>query len=128
MLLSKLQNAAMGAAGLGVPDKATRDAWVEATAAQAEQANEWTVTRTEVPGSKLSVLNASIVRDVTPREPQVGAPVYRLALGCNMASHQGEIQLTWAPKPQTGPTFFVSADGNPGIPHKLEGREEGFET
>src|SRR2546425_9722736 len=28
MLLSKLRNGAMGAAGLGVPDKATRDAWI----------------------------------------------------------------------------------------------------
>jgi hypothetical protein len=124
MLLSKLQNAAMGAAGLGIPDKATRDAWVEATAAQAERASEWTVTRADAPGSNMPVLNASIVREVTPREPQVGAPVYRLALGCNIASRQGEVQLTWSPKPQTDRTFFVSADGTPGIPHKLEGREK----
>ena len=31
MLLSKLRNNAMGAAGLGIPDKPTRDAWVAAT-------------------------------------------------------------------------------------------------
>src|SRR3954447_2354415 len=42
MLLSKLRNGAMGAAGLGIPDSATRDAWVAATAAQAERAKGWT--------------------------------------------------------------------------------------
>ena len=46
MLLSKLQNAAMGAAGLGVPDKPAREAWVAATEAQARGAKNWTVVRT----------------------------------------------------------------------------------
>jgi len=45
MLLSKLRNSAMGAAGLGVPDSATRNAWVAATAAQAERAKDWAVVR-----------------------------------------------------------------------------------
>src|SRR5437870_8427402 len=45
MLLSKLRNGAMGAAGLGIPDPATRDAWVAATTAQAQRANAWTVIR-----------------------------------------------------------------------------------
>jgi hypothetical protein len=72
----------------------------------------------------MPVLSASIVREVTLREPQVGLPLYRLALGCNTASRQGEIQLTWSPKPQTNRTFFVSADGTAGIPHQLEGREK----
>lgn len=117
MLLSKLQNAAMGAAGLGVPDKVTQKAWIDATTAQAQRANNWTVKRTEV-------LTASIIREVPTREPQVGVPIYRLNLACNPATHQGEIQLTWSPKPQTDRTFFVSVDGNPGIPHQLEGREK----
>jgi cytochrome c551/c552 len=124
MLLSKLQNGAMGAAGLGIPDTATRDAWVAATAAQAERARGWTVIRTEAPGSKTPVLTASIVRDVAPRKRDADAPVYRLTLACNIASHKGEIQLTWSPAPQTNRTFSVSADGNAGIPHRLEGREE----
>jgi hypothetical protein len=124
MLLSKLQNNAMGAAGLGIPDKATRDAWVAATASQAAGAAQWTVTRTEVPESHDTILTASIVRDVAPRGEGVGAPVYRLTLACNIASHKGDIQLTWAPSPQTDRTFFVSVDGNSGIPHSLEGREE----
>jgi hypothetical protein len=120
MLLSKLQGGAMGAAGLGIPDEATRDAWVAATTAQAERAKNWTVIRTEAPESKAPLLVASIVRDVASRKPAL----YRLILACNIASRQGEIQLTWSPQPQTNRTFSVSADGNPGIPHKLEGREE----
>ena len=114
----------MGAAGLGIPDPATRDAWVAATAAQAERAKGWTVIRTEAPGSKAPVLTASIVRDVAPRKRDTDAPVYRLTLACNIASHKGEIQLTWSPAPQTNRTFSVSADGNAGIPNRLEGREE----
>ncbi|HVW12044.1 MAG TPA: hypothetical protein VHC90_25875 [Bryobacteraceae bacterium] len=118
MLLSKLQNNAMGAAGLGLPDKPTRDAWVAATTAQAVGAAKWTVIRTG------SVVTASTVRDVALRAPAVGAPVYRLTLACDLASRQGDIELTWAPVPQTGRTFFASVDGNAGIPHVLEGREE----
>jgi hypothetical protein len=118
MLLSKLRNGAMGAAGLGTPDAATRDAWVAATAAQAERAGSWTVIRTE------ARVSASIVRSVAPRKPDADAPVYRLTLACNIATREGQIQLSWSPTPQTGRTFVVSADGNTGIPHKLEGREE----
>jgi hypothetical protein len=124
MLLSKLNAGAMGAAGLGIPDEATRTAWVAATVAQAARAKEWTVTRTEDPNSKAPLVAASIVRDVAPRKPEAGPPQYRLNLSCNVARHQGEIQLTWSPQPQTNRTFFVSADGNPGIPHKLEGEEK----
>src|SRR3982751_3923908 len=49
MLLSKLRNGAMGAAGLGIPDPATRDAGVAATTAQAQRANAWTVIRAVAP-------------------------------------------------------------------------------
>src|SRR5690348_785042 len=43
MLLSKLRSGAMGAAGLGIPDKATGDAWIADTARQAEGAKQWSV-------------------------------------------------------------------------------------
>ena len=124
MLLSKLRNGAMGAAGVGIPDPATRDAWVAATVKQAERSKDWTVIRAESTGSKAPILIASIVREVTPRKPDNDAPVYRLTLTCNIASHTREIQLAWSPEPQTNRTFTVSVDGNLGIPHTLEGREE----
>src|ERR1019366_3172057 len=124
MLLSKLRSGAMGAAGLEIPDSATREAWVAATAAQAERAKSWTVIHIEMPGSKAQYLTASIVRDVAPRKSDSDAPLYRLTLGCNIDSHKGEIQLTWSPSPQTNRTFFVSADGKAAIPHRLEGQEQ----
>jgi mono/diheme cytochrome c family protein len=51
MLLSKLRNGAMGAAGLGIPDPETREAWVAATVAQAAGADQWTVTRPDRPSA-----------------------------------------------------------------------------
>lgn len=124
MLLSKLRNGAMGAAGLGIPDPAARAAWVAATSAQAERAKDWTVIRSEARGSEAPVLTASIVREVAPRNRDTDAPLYRLTLACDIASRKGEIQLTWSPAPQTDRTISVSADGNVAIPHRLEGREE----
>ena len=90
MLLSKLRNGAMGAAGLGIPDKATRDAWIAATTRQAAGAGNWTVTRREGPGTKPAILTASIVREVPPRKPDTDAPLYRLTLACDGDSPQGE--------------------------------------
>ena len=78
MLLSKLRNGAMGAAGLGIPDPQTREAWVAATVAQAAGAENWTVIRAERPASNGSILSASLVREVQPRKASKDAPLYRL--------------------------------------------------
>lgn len=123
MLLSKLRNGAMGAAGVGIPEPAVREAWVAATAAQAARSKSWSVIHAEAPGSHAPVLVASIVRDVAPRMPGADGPVYRLTLECNVANQKGTMQLTWSPAPQTDRTFSVAVDGNAGIPHRLEGRE-----
>src|SRR5690242_16431568 len=45
MILSKLNNGAMGAAGNGVPDRAAQVAWLESTKEQAAGATEWFVSR-----------------------------------------------------------------------------------
>src|SRR4051812_20549149 len=45
MLLSKMTHGAMGAAGMGIPDKPTIDALIQATAANAVGATEWYVQR-----------------------------------------------------------------------------------
>ena len=125
MLLSKLQNGAMGAAGLGIPDKETREAWVAVTTIQAAGAKEdWTVIRRELPGTTPLILTSSLVREVPPRKPETDAPLYRLTLACNTNSRQGEMQLAWSPQPQTNRTFLVSADGKPGLAHTLVGEEK----
>jgi mono/diheme cytochrome c family protein len=124
MLLSKLRNGAMGAAGLGIPDPQTQEAWVAATVAQAVGAENWTVTRAERPAASNSILSASVVREVQPRKASKDAPLYRLSMTCDETSRQGEIQLTWSPEPQTNRTFLVSVDGQTGLAHTLAGQEK----
>ena len=123
MLLSKLRNGAMGAAGLGIPDKPTQEAWVAATAAQAAGAASWTVMHGDSTVVKGSVVTASMVREVAPRKPAADAPVYRLTVTCDGASRQGEMQLSWSPDPQTNRGFLVSADDKHTISHTLTGQE-----
>ena len=113
MLLSKLRGGAIGAAGLKHPDQATQDAWFATSAAQARLATRWTLVR------NTSIVSASIVRDVEPRIPEGGRPLYRLTISCDTASSLGEVQLTWSPQPQIERSFSVSADGRPGISYTL---------
>ena len=122
MLLSKLRSGAMGAAGLGIPDKPTGDAWIANTASQAEGAKQWRVIRRDEAGSE--VLSASIIREVAPRLPGTDAPVYRLTLTCDASTRHGEMQLTWSPQAQTDRTFRVAVDDQAEISHKLEGTEK----
>ncbi len=124
MMLSKLRNGAMGAAGNGVPDKDMQEAWVLATVRQALGAQHWSVIRSDSSASHGSTLTASIVRIVNPRKGEANPPIYRLTLTCDTAARQGTILLTWSPEPQTDRTFLVSGDGQPGVPQALSGREK----
>src|SRR5215510_4041722 len=47
MMISKLKSGAMGAAGLGVPDRPTQDAFFDALLAKSSGAEEWALTRTQ---------------------------------------------------------------------------------
>jgi len=122
MLLSKLRNGAMGAAGLGVPDKDTQAAWIVATVQQALGAQNWAVTQSA--SAQGSTVTASVVRIVSPRHAEANPPIYRLTIACDAATHQGAMQLTWSPEPQTDRTFLVSNDGQAGVPHTLSGKEK----
>jgi mono/diheme cytochrome c family protein len=122
MLLSKLRNGAMGAAGVGVPDKDTQAAWILATVRQALGAQNWAVSRSG--SSQGSTVTASVVRIVSPRHAEANPPIYRLTIACDAATRQGAMQLTWSPEPQTDRTFLVSSDGQPGVPHTLSGKEK----
>lgn len=118
MLLSKLNNGAMGAAGIGVPGKPSQQAWRASTKEQAAGAGHWFVSRQN------GALSASIIRDVPPRDPNVSDnPLYRLTLACNASSGAGEIQLTWSPQPETGSTMTASADGAAPVAYRIEGKE-----
>jgi hypothetical protein len=118
MMLSKLDNGAMGAAGNGTPDKAMQQAWLESTREQAIGAKEWFVSRED------GVVSASIVRDVAPRRSRSSdMPVYRFRMTCNSSTGAGEMQLTWSPEPQTGRTLFASVDGHGPIEYRIEGTE-----
>jgi len=118
MILSKLENGAMGAAGNGVPDKVAQQAWLDSTREHAVGAREWFVSRE---GERVS---AGIVREVSPREPgSTDVPVYRLTMVCSPSTGLGQMQLTWSPQPQTGRTMTASVDGNAPIEYKIEGKE-----
>ena len=118
MVLSKLNNDAMGAAGNGVPDKAAQRAWLESTREQAVGAKEWFVSR------EARAVSASIVREVQPRNPgATDFPIYHLRTACNVTTGAGEIQLTWSPQPQTGRTMTASVDGKAPVEYIIEGKE-----
>src|SRR5580658_9457633 len=92
MILSKLNNGAMGAAGNGVPDKLAQQAWLDSTREQAVGAREWFVSRED------GRVTADILREVSPRKPgSTDLPVYRLSMVCSPLSGVGEMQLTWSP-------------------------------
>ena len=50
-------------------------------------------------------------------------PLYRLVLSCNAVTHEGEMQVAWAPVPQRG-TMSVAVDGNAASVHKVDGTEK----
>lgn len=118
MILSKLNAGAMGAAGVGVPDKLLQQAWRVSAKEQAVGADQWFVTREN------GTVSASIVRDVPPRDANASAkPLYRLTMTCNASSRAGEMQLTWSPQPETGSAMTASSDGAAPIAYAIEGKE-----
>ncbi len=118
MMLAKLKSGALGAAGLPIPDKATSDAWIRATAEQAAGAKEWHVTR------DAAMVSATIVRDAPSPFPD-NPDLYRLTLTCRADTHAGEMQLAWSPAtPKDGQVMSVSLDGKAPVMYKIEGSEK----
>ncbi len=118
MLLSKMRGGAFGAAGLPIPDKDTRTAWMSALASQSVGSQEWSVSR-----SNQDVVTASILREIPPGTATPEPSLYRLVVSCGGGTRQGSMQLSWSPSPRTG-TLSVSADGNPATFVPVEGREK----
>lgn len=118
MVLAKLKSGALGAAGLPIPDKATSEAWIRATAEQAAGAKEWHVTR------DAATVSATIVRDAPSPFPD-NPDLYRLTLTCRADTHEGEMQLAWSPAtPKDGQMMSVSLDGKAPVMYKIEGTEK----
>jgi hypothetical protein len=118
MMLTKLNNGAMGAAGNGVPDKAAQQAWLESTTEQAAGAMEWFVSRDG------GAVSASMVREAPPRKPgSTDAPLYRVRVSCQVSTGAGQMELTWAPQPQTDRAMTASVDQNAPVEYAIEGRE-----
>lgn len=116
MILSKLNNGAMGAAGNGVPDKTARHFWLQSTHEQAVGSTKWFVS------GEGGVVSASIVREVPPRKAGVtDIPLYRIMITCEPETGAGEMQLTWSPEPQTGRTITATWDGNAPVEYKIDG-------
>ena len=118
----KMSSGAMRAAGIPIPDKATIDALLNALASEATGANEWYLNRTQDPATTAPVLTASIMRELPSARNAGEAAMYRLVLVCNAATHEGEMQLSWAPAPKTG-TLSAAVDGQTPFIYKVEGTE-----
>jgi hypothetical protein len=119
MLVSKLKNGAIGAAGLSAPDDATQNGLMSALAAKSAGATEWHLTRTQDPKTQTTTLTASILR-----EDAVHSELYRLKLTCRLDTREAEMQLSWAPNAgDSARTMTVAIDGNSTLTYKIEGRE-----
>ncbi len=128
MMLSKVRDGgAMSAASIPMPDKTTQDALVSALTAEAIGASAWTVNRTQNLTTQAPILTASIVREVPSR-----IDVYRLTLTCHVDTHEGEMQLAWAPRdvPQGswryhtgGATFSAAVDGKMPFTYNVDNGE-----
>jgi hypothetical protein len=118
---------AVGAAGIGVPDKSTVDGLVAAFAAQSAGATKWTVERAKHRSTGADLVTASLVRELPSsaaagRPGDIEAAMYRLVLTCNVTAREGAMQLAWSPIPKEGP-LAVSVDGRPVTMFKVEGKE-----
>ncbi|MGB6940984.1 MAG: hypothetical protein WBE37_01140 [Bryobacteraceae bacterium] len=125
MMLGKLKTGAIGAAGLKIPDNATVQAWITATAAESSGASRWIVSRTEDTTANATILSASIVRSV-PSAVSADVPdSYRLTVTCRADTHQAEMQLAWSPAvPKQGQVLSAMVDGKPLSTYKVEGTEK----
>ena len=68
------------------------------------------------------MLTASILRELPSAREAGGAAVYRLVVACEAATHEGEMQLSWAPAPMTG-SLVATVDGKTSFTYQVEGAE-----
>jgi mono/diheme cytochrome c family protein len=121
MVLSKVRDGgAMAAAAIPLPDAATVTELVAALTTQARTSNAWHATRTLDPITRAAMVTVATVREAplalgAPKRfaGDNGAPdLYRLALTCNLETHEGEMLLAWSPgSPSKGSRITAVVDG-----------------
>ncbi len=121
LVSQKMKHGAMGAAGIPIPDKPTTDALIYALASETTGANEWHLDRTPDPTTKAPLLTASIMREVPSGKGSSEAAMYRLLVACNGTTHQGEMQLVWAPVPAHPGTLSALVDGKTKFTYEMGG-------
>jgi len=119
MMLSKIRSGALGAAGIKPPDHATEAAWSAALSTEAAGAGRWHIERAG------STVTAGIVEEVSSSMPNAQAPdSYRVTVTCSADTHQGELQVAWAPgTPKQGQVMSAAIDGQEPVTYKIEGHE-----
>ncbi len=120
MMASKLKDGALGASGLRpLPDRATENALTSALSAEGAGAGDWAVERSQEPKTQAPILTASMVQEVPAANP-AKPDLYRLKLTCHTDTHEGEMQVAWAPRdvPQSGAMVSAAVDGQSPTTHK----------
>jgi hypothetical protein len=125
----KMKSGAMGAAGIPIPDKATIDALIQALAVESNGATGWTVQHTNGAAARAPmaasapIIVASILQEKPWAKGAGEARVYRLIVSCDVATHEGSMQVAWSPLPQRG-TLAVSVDGRAAVGYPVDGSEK----
>lgn len=118
----KMKSAAMGAAGIPIPEKPVIDSLIASLAAESAGAAMWTV-ESKTPGAAETRLTASILREAPTTKDGREARAYRLIVSCDTASREGFLQLAWSPIPASG-VLAVAADKKGKVRYDVQGREK----
>ena len=119
----KMKSGAMGAAGIGTPDKAIIDALIRALAVESDGAMDWTVERSNDAAASAPMLTVSTLRELPSAKNAGVAEAFRLIASCDLAAQEGYVQLAWSPAPQSG-TLAASVDGKAAVRYRVEGSEK----
>jgi hypothetical protein len=122
IVTKKLKGGAINAAGIPIEDMATVEALTGALAIRSAGADEWYTHRALDATTKSPMITASVLRELPSTRSPGEAASYRLVLTCNTATHEGTMQLAWAPAPTTGVLSVLVDDGAPST-YKVEGSE-----
>ena len=75
------------------------------------------------PFDESDVLTASILRELPAARASGETGMYRMVIACNTATHEGGMQLAWAPVPKLG-TLSATVDGGTPLVFKVESTEK----